>query len=323
MLDRTRLVFACAATIMLVTPLAMAQVVYYEAGEYPHLQIRRADLDGTNSQVLVDGVTPWAMALDALRGKLYWIGDGLIRRANLNGSDVEILVSGLGGPWRDLEIDIGSGKMYWLSDAMIRRADLDGSDVELILNGLNSATSLALHVPSGKIYWTENLPNDPPRIRRADLDGAGPEIVLSRDDWDEVHNLEIDPETPGSRMYWGQYATTPIFDGMASARLDGSDYVRYGFDADGNPRGDIVVTPFKVYWTLRETADTCHAGEIRRGNPDGTGETLLFRTLCVGSLAVDETVDSIPAASTTSLVVLAAIVLVISSLGFRRHRRSP
>jgi len=74
-------------------------------------QIKRANLDGSNVEVALDGViTPGGLALDVPAGKMYWTEDGTdkIRRANLDGSGIEdVVTSGIDVP-RMLELD-GSG----------------------------------------------------------------------------------------------------------------------------------------------------------------------------------------------------------------------
>ena len=69
-------------------------------------------------------------------------GTGRIRRANLDGSDAELLLTGLDVP-RGLSLDVVGGKLYWTeweSDSRtskIQRANLDGSDVEPLLTDLD------------------------------------------------------------------------------------------------------------------------------------------------------------------------------------------
>jgi hypothetical protein len=63
--------------------------------------IRRANLDGSGTEVLVRNVNfPAGVALDVTRGQMYWAdyGSGDIRRANLDGTGQEILITGLSGP---------------------------------------------------------------------------------------------------------------------------------------------------------------------------------------------------------------------------------
>jgi hypothetical protein len=83
----------------------MYWVVFSGAGK-----IQRANLDGTEVETILDGLTePITMALDLDGQKLYWaernaITYGSIHRADLNGSNPELLLSGLGLGVRDLEL---------------------------------------------------------------------------------------------------------------------------------------------------------------------------------------------------------------------------
>ena len=124
-------------------------------------KIRRANLDGSNVQILVTGLgVPYGIALDVVGGKMYWtdIGRDKIQRANLDGSHIEDLVTqGLWAPG-GLALDVVGGKMYWTDwgTDKIQRANLDGSHIEdLVTQGLIGPSGLALDVVGGKMYWTD------------------------------------------------------------------------------------------------------------------------------------------------------------------------
>ena len=77
---------------------------------------------------------------------------GSIHRADLDGSNIEVLITGLESP-SGLALDVGGGKMYWTewtdldtgrSEVSIYRADLDGSNIEILITGLESPFGLAL-----------------------------------------------------------------------------------------------------------------------------------------------------------------------------------
>ena len=127
-------------------------------------RIRRADLDGTNAETLIDGMRTFlagGIALDLTHGRMYWAEDGVgeemgrIRRADLDGTKAETLVGDLPGPY-GVALDVPNGKMYWTdpADSTIHRAGLDGSAVELLVAGLVYPRGIALDVAGGKIYWT-------------------------------------------------------------------------------------------------------------------------------------------------------------------------
>ncbi len=77
-------------------------------------------------------------------------GAGVIQRANLDGSDVQTLVDGVTLDIADngigLCLDIPAGKMYWNNSraGMIQRANLDGTDVEPVITGIYPRAGLAL-----------------------------------------------------------------------------------------------------------------------------------------------------------------------------------
>ena len=68
----------------------------YWRDEFPS-KIRRANLDGSDVEVLIGGLDPWALDLDVAGGKMYWTDrtTDKIQRANLDGSNAEDLVTGL------------------------------------------------------------------------------------------------------------------------------------------------------------------------------------------------------------------------------------
>jgi hypothetical protein len=65
-----------------------------------------------------------------------------------------------------------SGKMYWTEFGKIRRADADGSNVQDVLTNLGTVPALTIDSAAGKMYWTSGL-----GVRRANLDGSGLQII--------------------------------------------------------------------------------------------------------------------------------------------------
>ena len=86
-------------------------------------RIRRANLDGSNVEVLisVESTALWGLFLDLTGGKIYWLETtyrlngnvGRIRRANLDGSNVEYLISEELGVLGGVTFDFTGGKIYW------------------------------------------------------------------------------------------------------------------------------------------------------------------------------------------------------------------
>jgi len=117
----------------------------YWTGPEGQNTIRRSDLDGSNTEILLntDG-SPVAIELDLPQGKMYWNHrDNGIRRADLDGSNVETLVA-TEDYIQDIALDLPAGKLYWTLEFghQILRADLDGSNPELFLD--TGARSIAI-----------------------------------------------------------------------------------------------------------------------------------------------------------------------------------
>ena len=108
--------------------------------------IRRANLDGTESEVIKDlTAVPQGIALDTTAGKVYitnaW---GKVQRLNLDGSQYESnLITGLKSPM-DLAVDSAGGKVYWMEEGHLRRADLNGENVADVVTSLGASASLVL-----------------------------------------------------------------------------------------------------------------------------------------------------------------------------------
>ena len=111
---------------------------------------------------------------------------GIIYRANLDGSNAEVLVTGLNYPL-SLALDGAGSQMYWISPeaGSIYRASLDGSNVEALITAPNPPLFLVLDAARGQIYWTawtgldlEGVP-EAGSIYRASLDGSNVEALIA------------------------------------------------------------------------------------------------------------------------------------------------
>jgi sugar lactone lactonase YvrE len=190
-------------------------------------RIQRANLDGSNRELLLDGATvdyPMGIALDVDAGKMYWADDSTsrIQRANLDGSNVQTLVSGLDAP-HGIALDVRPpGKIYWIDEgaSRIQCASLNGSNVQTLVSswsgGLDAPHGIALDVEGGKMYWTDEGTS---RIQCANLDGSNVQTLLSS--WsgglDAPHGIALDVE--GGKMYWTDRSARRI----QRANLDGSN----------------------------------------------------------------------------------------------------
>ena len=148
--------------------------------------IQRANLNGSQYQVLLNTASLGGIALDVPRNKIYWTNpvQGKIQRASLDGSPPEDFVTGLESP---NGIAIAGGKIYWtdmVTPSKIQCANLDEfqgsplnlSQVEtLVVIPCGLPYGIALDVSRDKIYWTVQRTDTPQRtgaIQCADLNGS-------------------------------------------------------------------------------------------------------------------------------------------------------
>ena len=261
--------------------------------------IQRANLElgaGETTRTVEDLVTglrdPTGIALDILRGKMYWTDRGTrkILRANFDGSNIDTLITeGLRDP-TGIALDILRGKMYWADRGTykIQRANLElgagetTRTVEDLVTGLRDPTGIALDILRGKMYWTDRGTD---KIRRANLDGSDAEDLITT-----VLRTPEGIAIAGGKMYWADRGTHKIQ--RANLELRAGETTRTVEDlVTGlyDPR-DIALdlSGGKIYWVDR-SEDT-----IKRTNLElGVGETTrTVETLVTGlddpvSIALD------------------------------------
>ena len=162
-------------------------------------RIRRANLDGTNVQIVKDLTSvPHSIAIDPANDKLYLTNSwGKIQRINLDGSDFEPnLITGLNAP-KHLALDVAGGKLYWTeTEGRIRRANLNGSNTQTIATGLRTLGGIA--VANGNLYWTEQNSESAGRVQRVNLDGSSVQTLSSL----QSVPLGIAIDATGRKLYW-------------------------------------------------------------------------------------------------------------------------
>lgn len=188
--------------------------------------IQRANLDGSEREVLIDGIRINGIALDIANNHLYWIegSGGQIRRSNLNGENIAILLSGLDEPL-GLRLDLEEGKIYWAQlelspgnsgrRGFLRRANLDGSEMENLVTLFRSSSDIALDQKARKMYWLNGS-----EIRRANLDGSQREVVLDEPTLIFIREILIDEDE--DKIYWVGVASNNVVY-IQRANLDGSN----------------------------------------------------------------------------------------------------
>ena len=215
----------------------------FNADDYYQGALMRANLDGSNIEALIEDFVnrnPGTIALDLVRGKVYWIDRGSIYRADLDGKNEEIIVR---SPVGHIALDGDGGKIYWTDSSAIHRADLDGKNEEEILTGLAAPPArIALDLDRSKIYWTERTDSGSGSIRRADLDGENVESLILED--------------TNVRFCFGFYRDRYRVQGCRSPYSND-----FALDVDEG----------KLYWT--------DGGAIRRTDLDGTNVEHLFGAL--------------------------------------------
>jgi hypothetical protein len=122
--------------------------------------IKRADLDGSNVEVLVSAASvAGKIELDLIREKIYWSSGALLFRADFNGSNKEIIFTSTS--IHGIAIDHDAEKLYFsardVAVKSIRRSDLDGSNVETLIDNLPlTPIDIALDLDAGEIYWSRH-----------------------------------------------------------------------------------------------------------------------------------------------------------------------
>jgi sugar lactone lactonase YvrE len=227
-------------------------------------KIRRANVDGSNVEELVTGLTnPLGISLDVVGGKMYWTDnmDDTVSRADLDGSNVEVLVSsGLDNPF-GIEVDVANAKVYWADDgtSKIQRSNLDGSSVEDIVSDPASLFPLGVTLDSGgdELFWTGGNSGTGGKVRSSDLSGGGAADLITGLQGPAGPDLDL----VGGKIYWASF----FGDKITRADLDGSnveDLVSTG--ASSRPR-DVAVDPGgRMYFTLDV------AGALQSANLDGS-----------------------------------------------------
>lgn len=170
-------------------------------GDYLSFVVMQADLDGSNSELLFDGLNHIEdSALDLVRRKVYRTSWGTIMWAYLDDQNREYEY--ISRSARDIALDVDGGKMYWTESETIYRADLDGQNIEEVLTVSDGYPEefIRLDMDGGKIYWTNP---DTQTIQRADLDGKNVDLFF---DLDQLHltgsiaGIALDLD--GSKIYW-------------------------------------------------------------------------------------------------------------------------
>lgn len=233
-----------------------------------------------------------------------------VLRMDLDGANPTVILDATHAD--DLALDRDGGRLWWVTgDATLLNANLDGTDTRTVLDGLPSIYALALDIPTGSVYWNNQVGE--PKIQRACMDGTGIEEVLPGGEccmiglaldpvdrylyWMDgyyggpVSRMAIGTTTPevigttvgiangidvdhaAGKVYWTEYGNGPDDDVVRRANLDGSALETLLTAADGlqTPQ-HIAVDPVGGKFYLADL----HAETVLRANLDGTGREDLW-----------------------------------------------
>jgi low density lipoprotein receptor-related protein 5/6 len=209
----------------------------------------RANMDGTNIEVILYGAEARSIALDLENDKIYWtrvqgggVGTRSIKRANLNGTNVETVVGGLGTP-DDIALDLEYGKMYWTDQSThkVQRANLNGTSIEdLVVTGLDRPYGIALDLVNRNMYWVDWGTK---KIQRANMDGTNVEdlvmsglvqpLYITLLPGQALNTPPIAHAAEDKEVYaWIDGWAEVQLDGTGSYDPDGDDLEYYWFDTD-------------------------------------------------------------------------------------------
>lgn len=239
-------------------------------------QIRRSDLDGSNIEILFEGLGRYIdFDIDEQGGYLYWIHNlsGSLHRLSLDGQHLETLLTsedGLVGP-ASLHVVPSMNALFWVDwqSYTLHRAELDGSNPMLLLEdvGYVDVDGMVVDTTNGVLYFAEWTRS---RIQRLHLDtGIREDVVSWRSDspfrFDDPFGLGLDLQE--QKIYWLDVDAHVI----GRANVDGSEieavvsdhlYGIRAFDFDAKNRA--------FYWHSDN-------GAIRKHELDTETETILLQ----------------------------------------------
>ncbi|MCB0580521.1 MAG: DUF5050 domain-containing protein [Phaeodactylibacter sp.] len=267
------------------------QKIYWTISESGIERIYRANLDGSGQEIRFSNLySPRKIAVDPGAETVYWTEDftpEVMSRAGYDGQGREVLLFYQITRPTKIFIDTASNEVYLLNDfyvflpnhdplSAIVRAELYDDNFEVLLQypALETPLDFAVDVANGKIYWTDEGPNE---VRRANLDGSNVETLASPASWHgRVNILELDVQA--GKLYWDD----PFGDKLYKMNLDGTG-LEEAASLEGLGLSDMVLgtEEGELYWASG-------TGLIQRANlPDGEVQTLYTTTRIPNGLAID------------------------------------
>lgn len=143
-----------------------------------------AGLDGSSPSAVFslyeNGASMRDIAVDSIRGTVFWTQDDSIRAADLDGNNHRVVVPQSGAGISSIVVHESTGRIYWVQSSPfaqpgIHSAAADGSDLRQVVSG--NTYALAIDPVGGKLYWS-----GPGReFYRVNLDGNGVEFLGAAD----------------------------------------------------------------------------------------------------------------------------------------------
>jgi len=178
-------------------------------------KIYRADLDGENIELIVDGEgngnTDGALdvALDLKNEKLYWPVIGAIMRSDLDGGNVETAHELSFVQPTAIEVNSRDGFVYWVNGNVetIMRADINSGMIEVLIEA-DEPYGLSVDVEGDKIFWISDFFFEGTgQVSYASLDGTGAQPItntpftrgaISGSGWEMATSSELMADQPAA-----------------------------------------------------------------------------------------------------------------------------
>lgn len=212
---------------------SVGEKIYFSDFETSNGKIWRMNLDGSDLQEIVSGITdPYSIALNLNAGKIYWADDdGNVGRANLDGSNAEKeFIHIPDGMMRGIAYDGTNDVIYFyeVNYENLYAAKSDGTGVAKIIEG---AYGYAIFVDekNGKLYYEDR---NKPAIMQANLDGSGIVKIVDVPST-RVHGMAVDYHD--NKFYWADRDKGVI----RRSNLDGSEVETF-MSSLRSPRGMFI-----------------------------------------------------------------------------------
>jgi hypothetical protein len=187
------------------------------------------------------GLEPLGIALDTAGGKIYWTDREGVKRANLNGTEKQLLTKEPAHGFLALDLTARRIYWAdWPSGDIKTAAMTPEPIVTNIVVKQPAPFGIAVDHTGGKVYWLELNLNKKKRekneIRRANLDGTEVQTLLERPGAGFEGGLAIDPAA--GKLYWGEAEAHDI----GVSNLDGSQAHTLFRTGESIPEGLAVET---------------------------------------------------------------------------------